>query len=263
MAQGGHGNVGFFEDFLWQTAAAGVAGSDTVADLHSGVSFCGTSGVVTYTSNLALPNGVCSFSGAGGAADGVAFVSEPMRPDRQGTIMVEARFCLSLLTTWQAFLGFATTVVAAEAVMPFTLSSTTLTANNAGNCVGLYYDTTATVDDWRTMASVAGVAATSALGLNKVALGTLGTRVNAVPVVSSMMYLRVEIDSDGSARTYYGDVSIDANNTGPKLVGAVAAGTLSTTGLYVPVLMLADPSTNDPTWDVDFFGGQAYRDWTY
>lgn len=261
---GGHGRIDFWEDFNAQTAAAGVAGSDTVpVNMGNGVSFCGTSGVVTYTSNLALPNGVYTFSGAGGAADGVTFTAAPFRISTQGPVVVEARFSLSALTTWQAFLGFATTVVAAEGVQPFTLSGTTLTANNAGNCAGIYYDTTASTDDWRFMASVAGVAQTTALGRNNVALGALGTRANAVPVINSMMHLKVEINQDGSVDAYYTDVSIDVPNTGPKLFASLKPGTLAilSSSYYVPVLMLADPSTTDPDWNVDFFGGYGYRDW--
>ena len=260
MAQGGHGIVSVFEDFQGGIAQTLTDGTEY---RYNDLRLAAISGNVAQDIVVSAPNGIATFSGAAGATDGVSLYTLPFQPSTQGTISMEVRFKLSVLTTWGAFIGFQETVSVAEPVNPFTLSGTTLTANNGGNTFGLYYDTTATTDDWRTMASLAGVAQTAAIGLNGAALGTLGTRASAVPVVDSWMYCRVEIDADGAGRVFYGDVSTDPGNTGPKIVGALEAGTLSTTALYHPIATLVDPSTNDPLWSVDFFGARAGRSWAY
>ena len=82
----------------------------------------------------------------------------------------------------------------------FTLSGTTLTANNGGNVYGIYYDTAATTDDIRAMASVSGTASTAALTDGGTAYGSLGIRANTTLVADSWNYVRVILDPDGRGR---------------------------------------------------------------
>lgn len=260
MAQGGNGLIRVFEDF--QGAFAQTL-TDATEYSFNDIRLAAISGNSAMDIVVSAPNGIATFSGAGGATDGVSLYSMPFRPDRQGTITMQVRFKLSALTSWGAFIGWQETVAVAEPVNPFTLSGTTLTSNNGGNAFGIYYDTSATTDDWRVHASLDGTELTTAIGLNNTALGALGTRANATPVADSWMYARVEIDPDGAGRVFYGDVSIDPGNTGPKLIGTIAAGNLDTTALYHPIATLVDPSTNDPLWSVDFFGATGGRDWSY
>jgi len=260
----GHGNIGFFEDFqstIVQTL------SDATQYRFNDIRLIAISGDVAMSATVDEPNGIAAFSGAAGAADGIGLASMPMCPSLNGMISMEVRFKLSVLTTWGAFVGWQETVNLAEIVNPFTLSGGTLTSNDGGNVFGIYYDTTATTDDWRVHASLDGTELTTAAVTTSTGsvttLGTLGIRANAVPVADSFMYIRVEIDPDGAGRVYYGDISTTPQNTGPKLVATLAAGNLDTAALYHPVVILVDPSTTDPTWEVDYFGAEGGRDETF
>lgn len=260
MAQAGNGRIKVLEHF--QSAMAQTL-SDATEYRMNDIRMAAISGDVAMAIVATVPNGVATFSGAGGAADGAALYSMPFKPSTQGTITMEARFKTAALTTYRFFVGWQETVAVAEPVNPFTLSSTTLTANNGGNVFGMYYDTAATTDDVRAMASVGGVAATSAQNEAGTAYGTLGIRANTTLVADKWQYARVEIDTNGAARAYWGDITLDPKNTGPKLVATLKAGTLSTTALYHPILLMADPSTNDPLHSVDFFGAEGGVDWSY
>ena len=213
--------------------------------------------------NVTIPNGVATFSGAAGAVDGVALYAMPFQPSTQGTIVMEGRWRTSALTSYGFFIGWQETVSVAEPVNPFTLSSTTLTSNDGGNVFGAYYDTAASVDDVRVHVSVDGAEATTALTAGGTAYGALGIRANTTLTAASWMYARAEIDPDGAARFYYGDVILDPGNTGPKLIATLRAGTLDATAFYHPIMTLVDPSTNDPLHSVDFFGAEAGRSWAY
>lgn len=262
MAQGGHGVIEVFEDF--QSAIAQTLTDATEYRLND-IRLAAISGNTAMDIVATAPNGIATFSGAGGAADGVAIYSMPMQPSTQGTLSMQVRFKSSAFTSYGAFIGFQETVSVAEPVNPFTLSGTTLTDNDGGQVWGIYYDTAATTDDWRVHASSDGAAFTTALNDNGVALGALGTRVGltTAPTADKWMYVRVELDPDGAGRVYYGDILTDPGNTGPKLVGTIRPGYLDTTALYHPIAILVDPSTNDPLHSVDFFGARAFRSWAY
>ena len=260
MAQSDNGRVRVWEDF---TSAIAATLSDATEYRHGQVRLAAISGNVAMDIVVNAPNGIATFSGAGGAVDGIAIYSMPFQPSTQGTLTMECRFKTSALTSYGFFVGFQETVAVAEPVNPFTLSGTTLTANNGGNVFGMYYDTAATTDDVRAMVSVDGVAATTALTEAGVAYGSLGVRASTTLVAAKWQYARVEIDPDGAARAYWGDQTLDPGNTGPKLIATLKAGTLDATALYHPIAILVDPSTNDPLHSVDFFGAYAGRDWSY
>lgn len=256
----GHGKVFVFEDFQ-----GGIAQTLTDATQYSfnDIRLAGISGDAAMDIVVTAPNGIATFSGAGGAGDGVGIFTLPMEPSTQGTISMQIRFKTSALTSYGFFVGLQETVALAEPVNPFTLSGTTLTANNGGNAFGLYYDTAATTKDVRAMASVNGVAQTAALNAAGTAYGALGIRANTTLVAAKWQYARVEMDPDGACRAYWGDITLDPTGSGPKLVADLRAGVLSTTALYHPIAILVDPSTNDPLHSVDFFGAETYRDWSY
>jgi hypothetical protein len=263
MSQTGSGRVGFFEDFIAATDDDILAVADADGLRYNDIFIVAQSGQADIVGVTGVPNGVMRFNGAGAAADGFALLSAPMKPSTQGTVSVEVRMKASAVTAWRWFFGLASTVDRDESVSPFSLSGTTLTANNAGQAVGFYFDTAATTDDVRWMASNAGTAFTGAKGLNNVLLGSLGTRMNTTLVADKWIYMRVELDADGAARGYYGDVTTDPGNTGPQLKAAIAGGNLDATAAYVPYFHCVDTSTGDANYDVDFFGGSAGRDWAY
>lgn len=258
---GGYGRMRLVEDFT-----SGIAQTLTDATEYRWGDFrlAAISGDVAMDIVVDEGNGVATFSGAAQAADGVAIFALPFIPSRNGTLIWEARWKVSAVTDYRAFFGFAQTVALAEPVNPFTLSGTTLTANNSGNCFGIYYDTQATTDDWRALASVTGTANTTAIdGVTSVAYGSLGTRLNTTIVLDSWMYARCEIDPDGKARMYFSDVSTDPNNTGPRLVSMLPAGVISASAALHPMLLLAEQSTGDPLHHVDFVAIDYNRDWRF
>ena len=261
MAQGEWGRIELKEDF---SSALVQTLSDATEYRYGDFRLAAISGDVAASVVVDEGNGVATFSGAGGAADGVAIYALPFIASRNGTMMVEARWKSSVVTDYRSFLGFAQTVSVAEPVNPFTLSGTTLTANNSGEAFGLYFDAQATTADVRMMSSSAGTADTTAINADTgSALGSLGVRANGTVTADSWQYGRVEIDPDGTCRAYYGDVGNDPNNTGPKRIGSIASGVFSATAAVHPMLLLACHSTGDPLYHVDFVRVTAYRDWRY
>jgi hypothetical protein len=261
MAQGEWGRIVLEEDF---SSAIAATLTDATEYRYGKFRLAAISGDVAADIVVDEGNGVATFSGAGGAADGIAIYTLPFIPAYNGTMTVEARWKSSVITDYRSFLGFQQTVSVAEPVNPFTLSGTTLTANNGGEVFGLYFDAQATTDDVRMMSSTAGVADTTAINADTgSALGALGVRANGTVTADSWQYGRVEIDPDGACRAYYGDVGNDPNNTGPKRVGSIKAGVLSATAALHPMLLLACQSTGDPLFHVDFIRVTAYRDWRY
>lgn len=263
MAQSGFGKIEIDEDF---TSGIAQTLTDATEYRYGRFRLAAISGDVAMDIVVDEGNGVATFSGAGGAADGIAIYSLPFLAQYNGTLVVEARWKAtgSVTTDYRSFLGFAQTVSVAEPVNPFTLSSTTLTANNTGTTFGLYYDAQATTDDIRAMASVGGTASTTAINnLTGSTFGSLGVRANATPTADSWQYGRVEVDPDGTARAYYSDVGNDPQNTGPRLVAELRAGTFGPTVAVHPMLLLACHSTGDPLFHVDFIRVQAHRDWRF
>lgn len=260
MAQGGHGQIRVFEDF--QGALAQTL-TDATEYSYNDLRLAAISGNAAMNIDVTAGNGIATFSGAGGAVDGVSIYSMPFKPGTQGPISMEVRWKADALTSYGFFIGWQETVSVAEPVNPFTLSGTTLTSNDGGNAFGIYYDTAATTDDVRAHVSVDGTEATTALNDGGTAYGALGIRANTTLVAGKWMYARVIIDPDGRGEIWYGDQTLDPGNTGPKLIATLRAGTLDTTALYHPIATLIDPSTNDPLHSVDFFGATGGRDWAY
>lgn len=261
--QGSRGKIGVFEDFQ------GVGAASTLTDATAGtrwndLTLVAISGDVAVTHTVDESGGVIAFSGAGAAADGVAILTSPMVPTSNGTMVVEVRLKSSVVTDCRIFVGFQQTVSLSETVNPFTLSGTTLTANAAGEVVGIYFDAEATTDDFRFMAGSNSSASTAAaldyaLG-GQTTLGSLGVRANATVTADRWAILRVEVDSDGTARGYVGDETM-ANTSGMTHIATLKAGDLSTTVAYFPIAVLAAHSTGDPLYEVDYFLAQGNRDW--
>ena len=261
MAQGDWGRIDLREDF---TSSLAQTLSDATNYRYGDFRLAAISGDVAMDIVVDEGNGVATFSGAAGAGDGVGIYTLPFIPSRNGPLTLEVRAKHSAVTDLRVFVGFAETVSVAEPVNPFTLSGTTLTANNTGETFGLYYDTQATTDDFRAMASSAGVADTAAINDDSGAtFGTLGVRANSTLAADSWWYARIEIDPNGAARAYYGDAGVDPNNTGPKRVCQLKAGTLSATTALHPLVLLLEQSTGDPLHHVDFVRVTGYRDWRY
>jgi hypothetical protein len=263
------GKVNVFEDFTGYTASTAIADA-TAGTRFNDITLVAISGQTDIINTVDESGGVMSFTGAGGAADGIAILGSPAQPSRSGTIVMEARFKGASATDLRVFVGWQETIAWDETVNPFTLSSTTLTSNNGGNAVGFYTDTAATTDDFRVHASIDGEELTTApitvepalkhiTGQATTTLGALGVRCGVTLTADSWYIARVEIDPSGSARGYFGHTSM--GTTGPRLIATIKAGSLDQTALYVPHLHLAAASTGDPLLEVDYFGYTHNRDW--
>lgn len=252
-----------FEDFNGLLGAAATI-SDATSLRYNDVLLIPISGDVAFDNTVDEGGGVASFSGAAGAADGIAIITSPMIPGQNGTMVVEARCKVSAATDYRFFCGFQETVSQTETVNPYTLSGTTLTANAAGEVVGFYYDTAATTDDFRFMAgsnssASTGAALSYALG-GATTLGSLGIRCNATLTADRWFIARIELDTDGTARGFFGDETM-ANVNGLTHIATLKAGELSTTAAYFPIVQLLESSTGDPTHEIDYFKATGNRDW--
>lgn len=259
------GRIGFFEDFYGSAATFSIADA-TAGTRYKDVCLVAISGQSEIDFTVDESNGVISVNGAGGAADGIAFIGTPMRPDRNGTMSMGARFKNSSATDYRCFVGWQQTASLSETVNPFTLSGTTLTANNGGEAVGFYFDSAATTDDFRFMASSAGTADTTAAVFNhltstKTTLGSLGIRCNATIAADKYSVAQVNIDPNGRVEGFFGDESM-ANTNGLTKIATLDSGTMSATVLYFPVLILVASSTGDPIGEVDYFWCDGNRYWT-
>ena len=263
--------VKVFEDFMGLVATTTI--SDATAVRYNDLSLIAISGDTDMVSTVDESGGVLAFTGAGGAADGIAIITSPFVPARGGTAVIEVRFKNSSATDFRFFCGFQETVSLTETVNPYTLSGTTLTANAAGEVAGFYYDSQASTDDFRFMAGANSSASTSARvtagpkvnGLNSfpTTLGALGIRAGATLTADGWMIARVELDPDGTCRGYFGEVSMaGAQVHGPTLIATLRRGELSTTAVYYPIVHLLAQSTGDPTPEIDYFGFSCNRDWS-
>lgn len=246
--------------------AAAVTVSDATAGTrHNDLCLVAISGDAVMDWVVATETGgVASFSGAAQAADGMAVFTAPGAPAANGTMVIEVRWKSSVVTDCRLFVGFQQTVSLSETVNPLTLSGTTLTANAAGEAVGFYFDAQATTDDFRFMSMSNSAASTTAaldyaLG-GQTTLGALGVRCNATVTADRWSVLRVELDSDGTARGYAGDETM-GNVNGLTHIATLRAGDLSTTALYFPMVHMAAHSTGDPLHQLDYFRAVYNRDW--
>lgn len=255
IVQGKTGRIGFCEDFLGLTDDDNVTVSDTVPTRWNNVAIAAISGAVDQNVVVDEGNGVISLSGAGAAGDGAAIFSAPMAPDVNGPLRMAARFKTSSASDFQAYVGFQETVDRDEPVRAFELSGTTLTDNNVGQAIGIYFDSAADTDDWRAAGSNDGTifSATSSPGI----------RANTTLEADSWIVVEVEVEPDGSARVWMGDNNlgkmtlIDDDGDGFTL----PKGNLDESAFLHPILLFMAESTGDPTLEVDYFEVSASRDW--
>lgn len=263
--QGGRGRIEVFEDFNGLIASTTLTSGTALR--YNDIALAAASGNGTIISTVDEGGGILDTVGAGGAADGVVFSTTPAIPSAQGTLTLEVRCKNASATDFRFFAGFQQTFAQTEPIMPFTLSVVTLTAAaNAGECVGFYYDSAATTDDFRFMSRAEGAADTTAaldyaLG-GQTTLGSLGVRANtASGVVADRWFVaRIEMDTDGTARGYFGSETM-GNPSGMTHIATIHSGPLLTTAAYFPVLHLLSSSGASTHAETDYFRFTANRDW--
>ena len=102
--QSGFGRINVFEDFSRLFAAATTI-SDATPVQYNDLLLIAISGDTDVSSTVDEGGGILAISGAAGAADGLAIICSPMRPDENGTLIVEARAKNSSATDFRGFIG--------------------------------------------------------------------------------------------------------------------------------------------------------------
>jgi hypothetical protein len=240
MPQGDVGKIKLFHDFFDATDLTNTGEETNIgpfrffgqgtAELDSGVvSVATVSGVgrITTTDEAA-------HSAAVGTGQGLS-------PALNGTLVCEARVQLNNLDTKTVFVGFSDDA-ATTAISPATGSTTTLTLGDSDIC-GFVLDAALTSDEeWHFVhngGASAGVTDSTAL-------------VSGIDAVAAEWdVLRIEIDTNGTARWYINEV------LSKTLVGAVAPATV-----FAAYAMVQAAGAAIEQLDVDYLDVRGARDWT-
>lgn len=262
MAQGSHGELTAFNDFLSPTDIVVITGA---TDLGGGVSLIGVNeGVLAST--MDEPNGVLDITTDTADNDNHALVSGKYKPANGGTWM-EARFKISdsVATTRAAvFVGFSETMALDTPVMPAERATATTTYNGTGGMLGVLFDSDSTLLEFFAVAGDAGVAlatknARGAVGnANGIQLtGTAGIPGGASATADKWYIVRVEIGDSGLGRVYFG--AADAS----KELVFVAENTvaLDPTAVFTAVAMIENRSAANERLEVDYFKAHGFRSW--
>lgn len=242
---GSYGRIPFGSDFCGNASTAAAMG----ADLHIfGV------GTEVYDAQVVDESGsIASFTTGGSDNDNIVIrCNGPFAP-ADGEMWVEARFKYSNVDD-SIFVGFTETLDTTTPVMPAEFATATMTYNGTGGMIGLQYDADGTTDDFRAVMGDGGAGVSGS--------STTGIRANATLTADRWFIARVELHPDGSGDCLLADVGhVDgASKPTLRLIKHFAAG-LTPTDLFFPVLMAENRTANARTLEVDYFLGEAGRDW--
>jgi len=240
----GNGRIKFGCDFVGANGSAAVLGPDIQA---FGV------GTETYAATVDESGGLLAL-GTGASDDDNALIrSGPFSP-RDGKMVLRARFKYDALTTIAVFCGFAETLDTTTPVVPQEFATATMTYNPGGS-VGISYDTDGTTDDFRAGMGDGGAAISDS---------AQGTRANATLTADLFFEAEIILNEDGSAEVWFGD-SGHVDSSGfmrNRMIKRYSTGTLLTpTDLFFAVLMIETRTTAASTLEIDYFTGEAGRDW--
>ena len=250
MAQGTFGKIRLFNDFLgvptsgsnnhytWGSAIARV-GDLAVFSVNEG-SWAGT---------VDEPGGVLALTTDTADNDNVALVAGTFRPN-DGTVIMEPRFKIGHLTC-AVYAGFTETLASATPVMPAEFATATMTYNGSGGMVGFNYDVDGSTDDFRAVGGDGGSASGNA--------DTNGTRSNQTITADEWYTVRVELYSDGKAKTM---IAHDTDTAGFETVKHFSTAPITSTDFFYATLMIENRDGNARVLEVDYFNVEAVRDWT-
>lgn len=236
---GSRGRIEVFEDFLnFSSTTMG-----TTALPQAGIMYVSVN-EGSFATTVDEPGGVLSCVTDTGDNDNAALYSGPFKAADGGCVM-EARFKVAAITTPAIFCGFSETLNATTPVCPIEASGATptLTISAAGATAGMLFDVDCTTDVWYSVCSDNSVAAAAATA-------------SIPPVADSYDVVRVEVDPDGTARTYH------AKNDGGLQLIATYPAALTTSVVLFPTLLVENRSGAANTLEVDYFYAKGYRDWT-
>ena len=243
----GLGKIYFGSDFVGANGSAAV--------LDSTIQAFGV-GTETYGTTVDESGGILALGTGASDADNAVLRSGPFAP-RDGKMVVRARFKYDALTTIATWVGFTETLDTTTPVMPSEFATSTMTYNGTGGMIGFNYDTAGTTDDFRAVMGDGGAAISDS---------GAGTRVNATLTADRWFEAEIILNEDGSGECWFGD-SGHANSSSVnklRLIKRFAAGTLLTpTDLFFACLMVETRTTAASSIEVDYFFGEAGRDWRF
>lgn len=278
MPQGSFGRIRAWNDF---TAVPPHTAADTVvlangSLLGGGWALLGVNEGTTIAT-VDEPGGVLAITTDTGNDDN-AFIVAGVYSPADGGMKMEVRFKVvdSYATTRAAvFVGFSETMAVGTPVMPFEIATSTPVYNGSGGMVGFAFDSDATDNPtvpssqtksglyYRFIAGDAGAALAT-----KDYNGTVGTSVgidaeangNATTLTADRwLVFRVEVDPDGLARGYIGDMLNDERGA-QRLVGESTAA-LGTGDQFHAVAGIENRSGADEILEIDYAYAEGYRDW--
>ena len=204
------------------------------------VSGVGTEAMAQLTDET---DGVADFVTASGAGNTTVFGANAVfAPASNGPMTVEVRLKQSTAAD-AAWVGFCNQSGGTDEVVDGGALDGGVT-----NCVGLYFDDAVDADQWN----------------EYVATGSAETQQNLVTeaiTADEWQVLRVEIDPDGTVRTYIAD-EFFASGVGEGSLRLIAERktAVSTTALYFPEVYSA-ANSGTASLDVDYYHFTANRDW--
>lgn len=247
MAVSEFGELSVFEDFLginpditWAAGGFNV-GDISITSVNEG----------TVESTVDESGGIVAFTTDTADNDNVALYSAPMVAASNGPLVMEARFKFDSATLSSVFCGFTETLAKDTPVMPAEFATATMTYNGSGAMAGIQFDADGTTDDFRAVFGDAGAALTGN------GADANGTRSNATITADRWYICRVEVDPNGAARVYFGDI---ATRSQMKLIKSISSGIPTDVVLY-PTLFLENRDANARVLEVDYFYARGYRDW--
>lgn len=236
--------TGKYDSVVWGAAAL-VSG-----DLAPGVGFVSVN-EGSFASTVDEPGGILAITTDTGDNDNAVLFAGPFKA-ADGNIVLETRFKYSNVDC-AVFVGFTETLDGTTPVMPAEFATATMTYNGTGGMVGFNYDVDGTTDDFRAVMGDGG-AAVSGSGN--------GVRANATLTADRWIIARVVLYEDTSAECWLGEVghANSANVPTLRLIKKFDAG-LTATDLVFACLMIENRSGNARVLEVDYFEGEAGRDW--
>lgn len=249
----GSGKITFGSDFVGTYAAVVVDSGGQTSTLPGDIGYASVA-EGSFTSVVNESGGILGMVADTGNDENAVIMCGVFSP-RDGKMVVRARFKYSNVDC-AVFVGWAETLNIGTPVMPAEFASTAMTYN-PGGMIGLQYDVDGTTDDFRAVMGDGSAAISDS---------SAGIRASATVTADRWFEAEVILNEDGSGECWLGQSGSVSSLLMNKLslVKRFSAGTLLTnTDLFYAVLMIENRSANARTLEVDYFAGEAGRDWRY
>jgi len=248
MAESGSGKIRLWNDF---TGVPNLL-AETTDTIILGDFFAGGEGIEDTdagVATLAGPSGILRVTSANTDAD-TTFVGTNIMFDvgLMGTIVLEARVQVPDLDTKEIYFGLTSILSIDEQLEDIIINASATAVTLVADLCGFYMsdELTASATEWHGFYN-GGTAAGDATAANV----NLGTTNNATITAGEWQVLRLEVDTNGTARWY---VNGDLKQT--------VTGASSVTTDFAVMLACAANTTQLVIADADYILVKANRDWT-